>query len=210
MKYNFVTIEGNIGAGKTTLATLLSQRFNTRLILEEFADNPFLPKFYKNPDQYAFPLELFFMAERFKQLKEILVTNDLFQNKTITDYLFTKSLLFAKVTLKEDEFKLYNKLFDIINPQILQPDILIYLHSPVSKLQENIKKRNRTYEQDIPNEYLTTLQDTYTQYIKQHDLKTLFVDATNADFINNEVHLNIIIDALNQDFENGVHYITLP
>jgi deoxyadenosine/deoxycytidine kinase len=118
--------------------------------------------------------------------------------------------LFAKVTLKEDEFKLYNKLFDIINPQILQPDILIYLHSPVSKLQENIKKRNRTYEQDIPNEYLTTLQDTYTQYIKQHDLKTLFVDATNADFINNEVHLNIIIDALNQDFENGVHYITLP
>ena len=210
MKYNFVTIEGNIGAGKTTLAELLSKKFNTRLVLEEFADNPFLPKFYKNPDQYAFPLELFFMAERFQQLKELLITNDLFQSKTISDYLFTKSLLFAKVTLNEDEFKLYQKLFDIINPQILQPELLIYLHSPVPKLQENIKKRNRAYEQDIPNDYLNTLQDTYTQYIKQHNLKTLFVDASNADFINNEAHLNIIVDALNQDFENGVHYITLP
>ena len=143
MKYNFVTIEGNIGAGKTTLAHLLSKHFNARLILEEFADNPFLPKFYENPGQYAFPLELFFMAERYKQLKDLLQTKDMFQNITISDYLFTKCLLFAKVNLPDEEFRLYQKLFEIINPQIVQPDIVIYLHTPVKKLQENIKKRNR-------------------------------------------------------------------
>lgn len=210
MKYNFVTIEGNIGAGKTTLANLLSKHYNARLILEEFADNPFLPKFYENPDQYAFPLELFFMAERYKQLKDMLQTKDLFQQITIADYLFTKSLLFAKVTLRSEEFRLYQKLFDIINPQIVQPQILIYLHTPVNKLQENIRKRNRSYEQDITNDYLFTLQETYTQYIKQHHIKTLFVDASQADFINNERHLKTIVDALDKEYDDGQHYITLP
>ena len=210
MKYNFVTIEGNIGAGKTTLAHLLSKHFNARLILEEFADNPFLPKFYENPGQYAFPLELFFMAERYKQLKDLLQTKDMFQNITISDYLFTKCLLFAKVNLPDEEFRLYQKLFEIINPQIVQPDIVIYLHTPVKKLQENIKKRNRNYEQSIPNDYLFTLQETYTQYIKQHNIKTLYVDADNADFLGNEKHLQTIIDALDKEYEDGQHYITLP
>ena len=210
MKYNFVTIEGNIGAGKTTLTHLLSKHFNARLILEEFADNPFLPKFYENPGQYAFPLELFFMAERYKQLKELLQTKDMFHSITLSDYLFTKCLLFAKVNLPDEEFRLYQKLFDIINPQIPQPEILIYLHTPVHKLQENIKKRNREYEQNIPNDYLFTLQETYTQYIKQHNIKTLFVDAANADFLGNEQHLKVIIDALDKEYEDGQHYITLP
>ena len=210
MKYSFVTIEGNIGAGKTTLANILSKHFNARLILEEFAENPFLPKFYQNPDQYAFPLELFFMAERYKQLKDLLHSNDLFQNITVSDYLFTKCLLFAKVNLPEEEFRLYQKLFDIINPQIIQPDLLIYLHSPVAKLQENIKKRNRSFEQEIPNDYLYTLQETYTQYIKQHNIKTLFIDASNADFIGNPKHLEIVLEALDKDYENGQHFITLP
>ena len=210
MKYSFVTIEGNIGAGKTTLANILSKHFNARLVLEEFAENPFLPKFYQNPDQYAFPLELFFMAERYKQLKDLLHSNDLFQSITVSDYLFTKCLLFAKVNLPEEEFRLYQKLFDIINPQIIQPDLLIYLHSPVSKLQENIKKRNRSFEQDIPNDYLYTLQETYTQYIKQHNIKTLFIDASNADFIGNPKHLEIVLEALDKDYENGQHFITLP
>ena len=210
MKYSFVTIEGNIGAGKTTLANILSKHFDARLILEEFAENPFLPKFYQNPDQYAFPLELFFMAERYKQLKELLHANDLFQTVTVSDYLFTKCLLFAKVNLPDEEFRLYQKLFDIINPQIVQPDLLIYLHSPVAKLQENIKKRNRSFEQDIPNDYLYTLQETYTQYIKQHNIKTLFIDASNADFIDNPKHLEIVLDALDKDYENGQHFITLP
>ncbi len=210
MKYNFVTIEGNIGAGKTTLAHMLSKHFNARLILEEFADNPFLPKFYENPGQYAFPLELFFMAERYKQLKDLLQTKDMFQNITISDYLFTKCLLFAKVNLPEEEFRLYQKLFEIINPQIIQPDIVIYLHTPVKKLQENIKKRNREYEQFIPNDYLFTLQETYTQYIKQHNIKTLYIDAGNADFLGNDEHLKVIIDALDKEYEDGQHYITLP
>src|SRR6187549_1738802 len=133
MNYHFITIEGNIGAGKTTLSHLLSEHYNARLILEEFADNPFLPKFYENPKQYAFPLELFFMAERYKQLKDLIHTQDLFQNITISDYLFTKCLLFAKVNLPDEEFRLFQKLFDIIYQQISKPDILIYLHTPVNK-----------------------------------------------------------------------------
>src|SRR6478736_1076957 len=156
MNYHFITIEGKIGAGKTTLAHLLSKHLNARLILEEFADNPFLPKFYENQQQYAFPLELFFMAERYKQMKDLLQTKDLFQNVTISDYMFTKCLLFAKVNLAEEEFLLYQKLFDIINPQLIQPDLLIYLHAPVNKLKENIKKRNRSYEQNIDPGYLFT------------------------------------------------------
>ncbi len=210
MNYNFITVEGNIGAGKTTLSNLLSIHFNAKLILEEFAENPFLSKFYESPQQYAFPLELFFMAERYKQLKDMLHTKDMFQQITVSDYLFTKCLLFAKVNLPNEEFRLYQKLFDIINPQIVQPDILIYLHTPVNKLQENIKKRNRKYEQSIPNDYLFNLQETYTQYIKQHNIKTLFVDAAHADFLNNPEHLQTIITALDKDYDNGQHYIILP
>ena len=210
MNYHFITIEGNIGAGKTTLAHLLSKHFNARLILEEFADNPFLPKFYENPQQFAFPLELFFMAERYKQLKDLLHTQDLFNSFTISDYLFTKCLLFAKVNLPADEFRLYQSLFDIIHQQLIQPDLLIYLHAPVSRLQQNIRKRNRSYEQNIADEYLLNLQDTYTQYIKQHNIKTLFVDTSNADFLGNEKHLQTILDALERDYEPGQHYLTLP
>ncbi len=210
MKYSFITIEGNIGAGKTTLAHLLSKHFNARLILEEFADNPFLPKFYENQRQYAFPLELFFMAERYKQLKDLLQTKDMFQNLTISDYLFTKCLLFAKVNLPEEEFLLYQKLFDIINPQLVQPDLVIYLHAPVNKLKENIKKRNRSYEQNIESEYLFTLQETYTQYIKQHNIKTLFIDASKSDFLGNDEHLKVVIDALDKEYEVGQHYLNLP
>lgn len=210
MNYKYITIEGNIGAGKTTLAHLLSKTLNARLVLEEFADNPFLEKFYENPSQYAFSLELFFMAERFKQLKDLVNQQDLFQSITISDYLFTKCLLFAKVNLPDDEFKLYQKLFDIMHPQIVQPDILIYLHSPVSRLQENIKKRNRPYELNIKNDYLFSIQETYTQYIKQHHIKTIFVDASNADFLGNEKHLQALIDALNNDSVELHHYITLP
>ncbi len=210
MKHQFITIEGNIGAGKTTLTNILAQKLNARIILEEFADNPFLSKFYDNPAQYAFPLELFFMAERYKQLKEMVHTKELFQTVTISDYLFTKCLLFAKVNLPEEEFRLYQKLFDIIHQQLLFPDVLIYLHAPVNKLQQNIKKRNRPYEQSIPDEYLFNIQETYTHYIKQHNIKTIFVDASNADFINNEAHVNIILDALEKNLDQGQHYFTLP
>jgi len=210
MKYTFITIEGNIGAGKTTLAHLLAKHYNARLVLEQFADNPFLPKFYENPQQYAFPLELFFMAERFKQLKDLIQQKDLFQSLTISDYLFTKCLLFAKVNLPEDEFRLYQNLFEIIHQQLVKPEILIYLHAPVTKLQQNIRKRNRSYEQNIPDDYLFSIQETYTHYIRQHNMKTLFVDASNADFLSNEKHLKVITDALDKEYPEGQHYISLP
>ncbi len=210
MKHQFITIEGNIGAGKTTLANLLAKKLNARLILEEFAENPFLPKFYAHPQQYAFPLELFFMAERYKQLKDMVHTKELFQSVTVSDYLFTKCLLFAKVNLPEEEFRLYQKLFEIIHQQLVFPDILIYLHAPVNKLQQNIKKRNRSFEQKIPDDYLFNIQETYTNYIKQHNIKTLFIDASNADFEGNEAHLKVVLDALEKDYEHGQHYFTLP
>ena len=210
MHHHFITIEGNIGAGKTTLAHLLSRHFNARLILEEFADNPFLPKFYENPSQYAFPLELFFMAERYKQQKELLAQKDLFQTVTISDYLFTKCLLFAKVNLPDDEFRLYQRLFDIIHQQLVQPDLLVYLHSPVARLKENIRRRNRSYEQNIGDDYLFSIQETYTNYIRQHHIKTLFIDASNADFLGNEAHLKTVIDALGKDYEEGQHFLSLP
>ena len=210
MHYRFITIEGNIGAGKTTLAHLLAKHFNARLILEAFADNPFLPKFYENPQQYAFPLELFFMAERYKQLKELVHTKDMFRHVTISDYLFTKCLLFAKINLPEEEFRLYQKLFDIIHQQLVPPDIVIYLHASVSRLQENIKKRNRPYEQSIPDEYLYNIQETYTNYIRQHNVKTLFIDAGNADFLGNPKHFQVVLDALEKDYDEGQHYFTLP
>ena len=210
MNYHFIAIEGNIGAGKTTLAHLLAKQLNARLILEEFADNPFLPNFYENPQQYAFPLELFFMAERYKQLKDLIHTKDLFQNITVSDYLFTKCLLFAKVNLTEEEFRLYHKLYDIIRQPLIQPDLLIYLHVPVQKLQKNIRKRNRPYELNIPDDYLFRLQETYTHYIRQHNLKTLFVDASNADFLGNDKHFRILLNALDKDYENGQHFLVLP
>jgi deoxyguanosine kinase len=210
MNHHFISIEGNIGAGKTTLAHMLARHYNARLILEQFADNPFLPKFYENPAQYAFPLELFFMAERYKQLKELVYSADLFQSVTITDYLFTKCLLFAKVNLPDQEFRLYQKLFDILQAQVVQPDILIYLHASVSKLQANIRKRNRSYEQSISDEYLFDIQETYTRYIRQHNTRTIFVDVSNADFLDNKAHLKVVIDALERDLGNGQHFFSLP
>ncbi|MFN5479566.1 MAG: deoxynucleoside kinase [Chitinophagaceae bacterium] len=208
--YRFITIEGNIGAGKTTLAHLLSKSLNARLVLEEFAENPFLEKFYQNPEQYAFSVELFFMAERFKQMKSLVNQQDLFQSVTVSDYLFTKCLLFAKVNLPDDEFRLYQKLFEILHQQLVQPDLLIYLHAPVQKLQENIRKRNRSFEQNIKDDYLFNIQQTYTHYIKQHHVKTLYVDASQADFLGNEKHLQTILEALEKDYSDGQHYLTFP
>ena len=210
MNHHFITVEGNIGAEKTTLAHMLARHYNARLILEQFADNPFLAKFYENPAQNAFPLELFFMAERYKQLKELVHSADLFQSVTVSDYLFTKCLLFAKVNLPDQEFRLYQKLFDIISAQVVHPDILIYLHAPVSKLQANIRRRNRSYEQSISDEYLFNIQEAYTNYIRQHNIRTLFIDVSNADFLDNKAHLDVVLDALNRDIGEGQHYFSLP
>jgi len=207
MKYKYITIEGNIGAGKTTLATKLAAHFNAKLILEEFADNPFLPKFYEKPQQYAFPLELFFMAERYKQLKDMLQMQDMFSNVVVSDYLFIKSLLFAKINLKEEEYNLYQKLFEIINPQLVQPDLLIFLNAPVTKLQQNIRHRNRSYEQQIADDYLVSVHDMYMQYIRQHPVRTLMLDMTKVDFVKNPADFDNLLKALDKEYEPGVHYL---
>ncbi|MBP6456546.1 MAG: deoxynucleoside kinase [Chitinophagaceae bacterium] len=207
MNYNFITIEGNIGAGKTTLCHLLQQHFGAKLILEEFEDNSFLPKFYQNKEQYAFPLELSFMASRFNQLKEIINSRNLFGEKLISDYLFIKSKLFAKINLQNDEYGLYEKLFEIINPNLPQPDLLIYLHAPLIKLKENIKNRNRSYELDISDDYLENLQDAYLEILNSLQIPILIVDALNTDFLNNKSHFNQLLSYLEKDFESGKHYI---
>ncbi|MET6998124.1 deoxynucleoside kinase [Chitinophaga defluvii] len=209
MQYRFITIEGNIGAGKTTLASKLAAHFHAKLILEEFADNPFLPLFYERPQQYAFPLELFFMAERYKQLKDMLQTQDLFREVVVSDYLFIKSLLFAKVNLPEEEYALYQKLFDIINPQLVQPDLLIFLNAPVSRLQENIRHRNRSYEQQIPDDYLRNVHDMYMQYIKQHPVRTLMIDTSKWDFVRQPDDFQRLLTALEEDYAPGINYMKL-
>jgi len=209
MNYRLITIEGNIGAGKTTLSTLLAKQLDARLVLEEFSDNPFLPKFYADPERYGFPLELFFMAERFKQLNSLLEP-DMFHQVTVSDYLFIKCLLFAKVTLAEQEYQLYKRLFDIIHQQLIFPDILIYLQAPVDKLQSNIHKRNRSYEQQIPDDYLQSIQQSYLSYIQQRQGITLMVDASNANFLEDPRHLQVIMEALEKDYTEGIHRLSLP
>ncbi len=209
MKYKYITIEGNIGAGKTTLAQMLQKEFGAKLILEQFADNPFLPKFYLDKDKYSFSLELSFLAERFKQLKEMLNTRDLFNQYVVSDYLFIKSKLFAKVNLQEDEYKLYETIFDIIYLNLPQPDLIIYLHAPLSKIKSNIKLRGREYEQNIADEYLEDLQNAYLQLLKSEQFKTLIIDTTQVDFVKNPEQFQKILNQLDKEYENGVHFINL-
>jgi len=207
MNYKFITVEGNIGAGKTTLSSLLQQSFDGKLILEQFADNPFLPKFYEDRKRYSFPLELSFLAERYKQLKDMLNTRDLFNQSIISDYLFIKSKLFAKVNLPEDEYKLYETLFDIIYPNLPEPDLIIYLHAPLDKLKQNIKNRNRDYEQNIQDDYLIDLQNAYLQLIKSEKFKTLIIDTTQTDFLHNPSHFAQLLVHLEKEYEDGHHFI---
>lgn len=206
--YDFIAIEGNIGAGKTSLATMLSQEFNARLVLEEFEDNSFLPKFYNDAQRYAFPLEMSFLAARFNQLKKQLIEPDMFQQHIISDYIFAKCMLFSKVNLVDDEFDLYLRLFDIINAQIRQPDLLVYLHNPVDKLQWNILNRGRSYEQKIADEYLQSLSDAYWQYLHANThLRILIVDCTSIDFVNNSTHYQSLLSLICKEYTPGLHHI---
>ena len=183
MMYSHIAIEGSIGSGKTTLATMLSNDIDARLVLEQFADNPFLPKFYADPEKHAFPLELFFMAERYHQLKN-LKEQDLFKPQIVSDYFFVKSKLFAQNNLKKDEMQLFNRLFDIMLSSLSKPDLLVYLYSDVERLQQNIKNRGRDFEQNISDEYLQNIQDKYLDFLrKQSDFPVLLLDVTNVDFV---------------------------
>lgn len=204
--YNYISIEGNIGAGKTSLSVKLAEDFNAKLILEEFEDNSFLPKFYQDPERYAFPLELSFLAERYQQLRESISNRDLFHPFTISDYLVTKSLIFARKTLQADEFGLYNKLFEIVHQNIPKPDLFVYLHVNVTNLQNNIRNRGRDYEQQISDEYLMSIQDSYFDFIKQQSqLRILIIDTNNLDFVNNEKDYLRIKEMIFQPYEVGIH-----
>lgn len=208
--YNFIAIEGNIGAGKSTLATMLANDWNAQLILEEFEDNSFLPKFYSDARRYAFPLEMSFLAARFNQLKNQLPAQDLFKNLVVSDYLFAKCLLFSKVNLDEDEYELYQKLFHIINLQLPKPHLLVYLHSPIEKLQWNIANRGRSYEQEIEDSYLKNLQDTYFEYLhSQSDLRILIIDCTQVDFVKNKEHYMQLQQLILQDYPLGITHAKL-
>jgi deoxyadenosine/deoxycytidine kinase len=211
IKYNYLVIEGNIGAGKTTLATRIAEQFNGRLILEHFADNPFLPKFYNDPDKYSFPLELSFLASRYKQLNEELGTQDLFKDFTVADYYFMKSLVFAASTLKGDEFNLYRQIFYIIYSSLPKPDIYVYLHIRPERLLENIRKRGREYEKSITGEYLQKVQDSYFTFFKQNpENKYLVIDINEIDFVASRSHYAKMIDTIFlHDYPVGLNKVIL-
>jgi len=197
-KYNYIAIEGNIGAGKTTLSNLLAQDYNSKQVLERFADNPFLPKFYEDKDRFAFPLEMSFLADRYQQLSDDLAQFDLFKSFIISDYYIFKSLIFAQVTLADDEYSLYRRMFDIMYNEITKPDLYIYLYQNTERLLENIKKRGRDYEQNISGEYLQKIHKGYTNFIQsEQNLNTLIIDVSELDFVKNNSDYQTILQQIN-------------
>ena len=185
-QFQYLTIEGNIGAGKTSLAQLISKEFNAKLILERFADNPFLPKFYEDMERYAFPLEMSFLADRYQRLQDDIAQFDLFSDFVVSDYDVFKSLIFAKVTLQDDEFALYKKVFDLMYRNLVKPGLYIYLYQNTERLLQNIKNRGRDYEQKIPPEYLNKINQGYLQFIKSRtDFNVKIIDVSELDFIAN-------------------------
>ncbi len=196
-QFNYVAFEGNIGAGKTTLATKIAEDFNAKSVLERFADNPFLPKFYKDQNRYAFPLEMSFLADRYKQLSDDLSQFDLFKDFVVADYHIFKSLIFAKITLADDEYRLYSNLFHIIYKEMPKPDLYVYLYQNSERLLQNIKKRGRSYEQEIPSEYLDKINTGYLDYIKsQTDLNVLIIDVSDRDFVKNHADYLYILNEI--------------
>lgn len=186
MKYEYIVIEGAIGAGKTSLAELFAQDFNAELVLERFVDNNFLPKFYKDPEHYAFPLEMTFLTDRYQQLKDLLSKRDLFKNLVVADYFIDKCLIFSKNNLNPDEYALFKKVYDMISSYLPKPDLLIYLHKTPENLMKNIIKRGRSYEQNIELNYLGAIQENYITYLKQWEsFPVLMVESDHLDFVNN-------------------------
>ena len=213
MQYNYIAIEGTIGAGKTTLASRIARDFNGKLVLEEFEGdkNPFLPKFYKEPEKYSFQLEMTFLALRFQQLKDKLGMLDLFQDFIISDYYVAKSLIFSRNNLQEDEYQLFSRFFNIIFSDMPKPELLVYLYSDVPRLQQNIRKRGRSYEQDISDAYLENIQQGYFDFLRQQqdNMRILLIDTNRLDFVANESDYQRIIEAIDQPYEVGLHRVTL-
>jgi deoxyadenosine/deoxycytidine kinase len=208
LKYNYIAIEGNIGAGKTTLARRMSEEYNARLILERFEDNSFLPKFYEQPDMYAFPLEMSFLADRYQQLKDKLGMPELFSSFTISDYFIDKSLIFARNNLKPSEFNLYSRFFHIISAFLPRPDLLVYLYLDIPRLKENIKQRGREYELNIQADYLESIQAGYMNHFRSMSgTRILILDTNKVDFMENLEDYEEFLKILHADYEPGIHRI---
>lgn len=209
-KYNFIAIEGNIGAGKTTLCLRLAERLGCHLVLEQFTDNPFLPPFYEHPERYAFPVELFFMTQRHKQLLEHFSQPDLFRSFTVADYFFVKTLLFAKNNLNEDEFRLFQRLFLVLNGTFPKPDLLLFLHRPVEVLLKQIKMRGREIEQNISPAYLTEIQDAYFDYLKtETHTPVIILELGDVDFQHDEAAFQAIMQVMEKDYAPGRQILKL-
>ena len=206
--YNYVVVEGSIGAGKTTLATMLASDFNAELVLERFADNPFLEKFYKDPEHYAFPVEMTFLMDRYQQLKNLLTARDLFTDFVIGDYFIDKCLLFSKNNLSKDEFSLFKKVFDTIADFLPKPDLIIYLYTKPDRLLKQIAKRNRSFEKDITIEYLTDIQEKYLTYFRENQqIPILLVDTENIDFVENNADYQRFKELVACQYSSGIHRI---
>lgn len=212
MQYNYIAIEGTIGAGKTTLATRIANDFNGKLVLEEFEGdkNPFLPLFYKESDKYSFQLEMTFLALRFQQLKDKLNSLDLFHDFIITDYYVAKSLIFSRNNLQDLEYQLFSRFFNIIFSDMPKPELLVYLYSDVERLQQNIRKRGRSYEQEISDDYLNDIQEGYFEFLRQQqgNMRILILDTSKLDFVANEKDYQMILDAINQPYGIGIHRVS--
>ena len=206
--HKFIAIEGNIGAGKTTLCEMLARDHGFRVILEQFSDNPFLPYFYENPERYAFPVELFFMTERHKQLQGELQQTNLFHGPVLADYFFLKTLLFAKNSLSDEEYRLFQRLFHILNAQFPKPDLLVYLHRPVKYLQENIRKRGRSFEGEISGTYLQQIQQAYLDFFRTDPTQpTLIIQMEGHDFVQTPDYYEKIVGLLKKDYPPGVTFV---
>ena len=206
--YNYVVVEGSIGAGKTTLATMLASELNAELVLERFADNPFLEKFYKDPEHYSFPVEMTFLMDRYQQLKNLLTARDLFTDFVIGDYFIDKCLLFSKNNLAKDEFSLFKKVFDTIAGFLPKPDLILYLYTKPDRLLKQIAKRNRSFEKDITIEYLTDIQEKYLTYFRENQqIPILLVDTENIDFVENDSDYQNLKQLLINPYKAGIHRI---
>lgn len=206
--YNYIVIEGNIGAGKTSFASLLAEEFNARLILEQFEENSFLPKFYEDPARYAFPLELSFLADRYQQLKSLFTASDMFKTFTVADYFIFKSLIFASKNLEPLEFGLYSKLFSIVSSVVPRPDMIVYLYLDLVNLKKNIEKRGRPYEQNIQFEYLEKIQKGYLEFLRQQpDLRVLVIDTNGLDFVSRRDDYTWLKELIMKEYPMGLHRI---